>query len=312
MIVRIGSRGSKLALWQANYVAEQLALNGVESKIEIIRTSGDKNQTASINQIGVKGVFIKEIEDALLNKGVEIAVHSLKDLPTETPEGLIFPAICERADPRDCLISRDARSFGSLTAGARVGTVSLRRIAQLCHIRPDLTFTPLRGNVDSRLQKLDAGEYDAVVLAKAGIDRLGLSARITEVFSADICVPAVGQGALGVETRADMDPALLSIVAQLDHPSTRVAVTAERAVLHELQGGCQVPLGAWARFENGTLVIDACVASADGKEYVRKRGVSGDKGAAESAETFGRRVAQELISAGAGRILQMARRNIAG
>lgn len=310
-MVRIGSRGSMLATWQAKHIASRLAALGVETEIIYIKTSGDKFQQAGINQIGVKGVFIKEIEDALLENRVDIAVHSMKDVPTETPAGLNFPAICEREDPRDCLISRDGKNFASLAAGARVGTSSLRRMAQLRHARPELTFTDLRGNVDTRLQKLERGDYDAIVLAKAGMDRLSWSAKISEVIPPEVCLPAVGQGALGIEARENLDPAISAAIAELDHAATRIAVSSERALLRELEGGCQVPLGAWARFENGRFMMDACVASADGKDYIRKHGEVGAVGDSDDAEFFGHHLARELISAGAERILQLAGRNIA-
>ena len=310
-VVRIGSRGSMLATWQAKHIAERLASLGVQTEIIYIKTSGDKFQQAGINQIGVKGVFIKEIEDALLENRVDIAVHSMKDVPTETPAGLTFPAICEREDPRDCLISRDGKNFASLTSGARVGTSSLRRVAQLRHARPELTFTDLRGNIDTRLQKLERGDYDAIVLAKAGLDRLSWSARISEVLPPEQCLPAVGQGALGIETRTDLDAAVAAAIAKLDDASTRMAVTAERALLRDLEGGCQVPLGAWARYEEGKLVMDACVASIDGKDYIHQRADSHGAEGVTEAELFGRSVARELISAGAGRILQLAGRNVA-
>jgi hydroxymethylbilane synthase len=310
-LVRIGSRGSMLATWQAKHIAERLASFGVQTEIVYIKTSGDKFQQAGINQIGVKGVFIKEIEDALLESRVDIAVHSMKDVPTETPAGLSFPAICEREDPRDCLISRDGKNFASLAAGSRVGTSSPRRMAQLRHARPELRFIELRGNVDTRLQKLERGDYDAIVLAKAGMDRLSWSAKISDVISADVCLPAVGQGALGIESRANLDPAISAVIAQLDHAATRIAVTAERSLLRELEGGCQVPLGAWARFENGRFVMDACVASTDGKDYIRKHGEIGAVNHSDDADFFGRHLARELISAGAGRILKLAGRNVA-
>jgi hydroxymethylbilane synthase len=310
-LVRIGSRGSMLATWQAKHIAERLASFGVQTEIIYIKTSGDKFQQAGINQIGVKGVFIKEIEDALLENRVDIAVHSMKDVPTETPAGLSFPAICERQDPRDCLISRDGKNFASLAAGARVGTSSLRRMAQLRHARPELTFTDLRGNVDTRLQKLERGDYDAIVLAKAGMDRLSWSAKISDVISADVCLPAVGQGALGIEARANLDPSISAAIEKLNHAPTRIAVTAERALLRELEGGCQVPLGAWARFEDGRYVMDACVASTDGRDYVRKRAEVGNVADDADADFFGRYLARELLSAGAGRILKLAGRNVA-
>jgi hydroxymethylbilane synthase len=310
-LVRIGSRGSMLATWQAKHIAARLGSFGVTAEIIYIKTSGDKFQQAGINQIGVKGVFIKEIEDALLENRVDIAVHSMKDVPTETPEGLILPAICEREDPRDCLISRDGKNFAALAPRARVGTSSLRRMAQLRHARTELTFTDLRGNVDTRLQKLERGDYDAIVLAKAGMDRLGWSARISEVIPAQVCLPAVGQGALGIESREVLAPEIAEAIARLDDAPTRAAVTAERALLRTLEGGCQVPLGAWARFENEKLVMDACVASIDGADYIRKSG-SFKGNDVENADQFGERLARELIAAGAGRILQLAGRNVAG
>ncbi len=184
-------------------------------------------------------------------------------------------------------------------------------MAQLRHARPELTFTELRGNVDTRLQKLERGDYDAIVLAKAGMDRLSWSAKISEVISADVCLPAVGQGALGIEARENLDPAISAAIAKLNHTPTRLAVSAERALLRELEGGCQVPLGAWARFENGQMILDACVTSTDGQYCVHKRGGSVATGSVNDAETFGRGVAQELVAAGAGRILQMAGRNVA-
>jgi hydroxymethylbilane synthase len=308
--VRIGSRGSMLATWQAKHIAQRLAKLGVETEIIYIKTSGDRFQQAGVNQIGVKGVFIKEIEDALLESRVDIAVHSMKDVPTETPAGLSFPAICEREDPRDCLVSHSGEAFAKLPKGARVGTSSLRRQAQLRHARQDLVFMDLRGNVDTRLQKLERGDYDAIVLAKAGLDRLGWSGRITEVLPTDICLPAVGQGVLGIEARTK-DVAeggeLGAFLATLDHAPTRAAVTAERALLRELEGGCQVPLGAWARVEAGEFVMDACIASVDGADYIRKRAA----GEANHAEAIGKELARSMRDAGAARILQLVGRNVA-
>lgn len=306
--VRIGSRGSMLAKWQANHIAERFAEYGIATEIIYIKTSGDRFQQAGVNQIGVKGVFIKEIEDALLDGRVDVAVHSMKDVPTETPAGLMIAAICEREDPRDCLLSHGGRRFASLAKGARVGTGSLRRQAQLRHARPDLEYVELRGNVDTRLRKLDDGDYAAIVLAKAGLDRLGLSERVTEVFSAETCLPAVGQGALGIEARTEHDARLGEALKKLDHAATNAAVTAERALLRELEGGCQVPLGAWARSEDSELVLDACIVSVDGAEYIRKRST----GKAEEAESLGRGLAREMIAAGGGKILRMAGRNVAG
>jgi len=304
--LRIGSRGSVLAMWQANAVRGRLErLVGVETEIVTIKTSGDRFQQANVAQIGLKGVFIKELEDALLEGSVDFAVHSMKDVPTQIPAGLVFPAICEREDVRDALLSRSGAKLAALPAGARIGTSSLRRQAQIRHVRPDLDLGDLRGNVDTRLRKLERGDYDAIVLAKAGLDRLGWSSKITEVIPPEVSLPAVGQGALGIEARAD-DREVLEVLAQLEHPPTRVAVTAERALLAELEGGCQVPLGAWARLEQGALVLDACVLSVDGIESVRQRTV----GIPRDAEALGRELAQIMLAAGADRILKLAGRGI--
>ncbi len=304
--VRIGSRGSILAKWQAKHIAEFLQVLGIPSTIIFIKTAGDRFQQAAVNQIGVKGVFIKEIEDALLENRVDVAVHSMKDVPTEIPDGLRIGAICKREDPRDCLISRSGVTFSKLPQGARVGTSSLRRQAQLRHARPDLVFKDLRGNVDTRLEKLKRGDYDAIVLAKAGLDRLGWNDRITEVISEEICLPAVGQGALGIEMRAD-DPNALKVWDEINDPVTYDAVVAERTLLRILEGGCQVPLGAWARRVPDGFIMDACVVSPDGTECIRKR-CAGDFG---GGEALGTRVAGELIAAGAERILKLVGRNVA-
>jgi hydroxymethylbilane synthase len=308
--LRIATRGSALALWQANHIRERLAqLHGVESELIRIRTSGDNFQHSSVAQVsqqtGMKGVFIKELEEALLAGTADLAVHSMKDVPTENPAGLIFPAITKREDVRDCLISRDGGKLKDLPSGARVGTSSLRRQAQLRYQRPDLEILDLRGNVDTRLRKVAGGEFDAIVLAAAGINRLGASERITQILPPEIMLPAVGQGALGIEIRAD-DRDTLRLVAALDDPESRAAVTAERALLRELEGGCQVPLGAWARRENGELRLEACVFSADGKEFVRNELC----GHVEDAEELGVRLGQILIEAGADRILRLAGRSV--
>lgn len=303
--LRIGSRGSALALWQANFVRDRLsALRNVESEIIIIKTSGDRFQQGDVGQIGVKGVFIKELEDALLDERVDLAVHSMKDVPTELPAGLAITAVLERQDVRDSLISRNGTKLADLPSGARVGTSSLRRAAQLRRYRADLQLQELRGNVDTRLRKLAEGQYDAIVLAKAGLDRLGWSDRITEAIPPEISLPAVGQGAIGVESRAS-DAEVTQVLAALDHAETRAGVEAERALLGELQGGCQVPLGAWGRLENGRLVLDACVLSADGAECLREKAT----GSAADAERIGRDLARRMLDAGAGRILKLAGRD---
>jgi hydroxymethylbilane synthase len=312
--LRIGTRGSALALWQANFIAERLRESAaVEIEIVRIRTSGDRFQSAPMDkslaemsaQAGMKGVFIKELEDALLSGKVDIAVHSMKDVPTETPAQLAFPAITQREDPRDCLISRQGRTMKTLPHGARIGTSSLRRQAQLRHHRPDLEVADLRGNVDTRVRKLEAGEFDAIVLAMAGVNRLGLADKITQVLEEEIVLPAVGQGALGIETRAD-DAETSRLVALLDHAETRACVTAERAVLRILQGGCQIPLGALARVHGDRLHLEAAVFSTRGSEHVQ----SSDDGPVAEADAIGARLGAALIEAGADNILRMAGRSI--
>lgn len=298
--LRIGTRGSLLAKWQAEFVRKQIfQTSGIEGEIIIIKTTGDKMQQSALSQIGGKGIFIKELEDALLDESIDIAVHSVKDIPTEVPPGMSFPAICRREDVRDCLVSGNGATLASLRRGARVGTGSLRRQAQLRHARPDLDVRDLRGNVDTRLRKVESGEYDAVMLAKAGLDRLGWRHRISETLSPDVCMPAVGQGALGIECRAS-DAETSAALDKLNDAETRSAIVAERSLLSVLQGGCQVPLGAWARIEGNELVLDACVCSIDGLQYVKQRATAPP----EQARALGERMAHLLIEAGAQNILE--------
>jgi hydroxymethylbilane synthase len=296
-ILRIGTRGSMLAKWQAESIRKKLfAATGVEAEIVIIKTSGDRMQQAPLTQIGGKGVFIKELEKALLEEMIDLAVHSVKDVPTDIPSRLMFPAVCRRDDVRDCLVGS---TLANLRHGARVGTSSLRRQAQFRHLRPDLDLRDLRGNVDTRLRKVESGEYEAVVVAKAGLDRLGLSKRISEVLSPEVCLPAVGQGAIAVECRLK-DTEAADLLAPLDDAETRTAILAERALLAALQGGCQVPLGAWARIERGELLLDACVCSVDGAQYVKQRATAPP----EQAAQLGEHMARLLIEAGAQSILE--------
>ena len=296
-ILRIGTRGSLLAKWQAESIRKRVfAAAGVEAEIVIIKTAGDRMQQAPLTQIGGKGIFIKELEEALLEESIDLAVHSVKDIPTDTPSRLMFPAVCRRDDVRDCLVGS---TLASLRQGARVGTSSLRRQAQVLHIRPDLDFRDLRGNVDTRLRKVESGEYDAILLAKAGLDRLGVSQRISEILSPDVCMPAVGQGAIAVECRLK-DTETADILAPLDDAETRTAIIAERALLAALQGGCQVPLGAWARIERGELVLEACVSSVDGVQYVKQRATAPP----DQATALGEHMARLLIEAGAQSILE--------
>jgi hydroxymethylbilane synthase len=296
-ILRIGTRGSMLAKWQAEFIRKRLfAAAGVETEIVIIKTAGDKLQHIPLTQIGGKGIFIKELEEALLEETIDLAVHSVKDVPTDVPSRLMFPAVCRRDDVRDCLVGS---TLANLRQGARVGTGSLRRQAQLLHLRPDLDIRDLRGNVDTRLRKVESGEYEAIVLSKAGLDRLGLSQRISEILSPEICMPAVGQGAIAVECRLK-DAEAGDILAHLDDAETRTAIIAERALLSALQGGCQVPLGAWARIERGELVLEACVCSADGVQYVKQRATA----LLDQAAQLGEHMAQLLAEAGAQSILE--------
>jgi hydroxymethylbilane synthase len=296
-ILRIGTRGSMLAKWQAEFIRKRLfAAAGVEAEIVIIKTAGDKLQHIPLTQIGGKGIFIKELEEALLEETIDLAVHSVKDVPTDVPSRLMFPAVCRRDDVRDCLVGS---TLANLRQGARVGTGSLRRQAQLLHLRPDLDIRDLRGNVDTRLRKVESGEYEAIVLSKAGLDRLGLSQRISEILSPEICMPAVGQGAIAVECRLK-DAEAGDILAHLDDAETRTAIIAERALLSALQGGCQVPLGAWARIERGELVLEACVCSADGVQYVKQRATA----PLDQAAQLGEHMARLLAEAGAQSILE--------
>ena len=302
--LRIGSRGSILARWQAEFVRKQLfQLAGVEAEIIIIKTSGDKMQQAPLTQIGGKGIFIKELEEALIEENVDLAVHSVKDIPTETPGRLHFPAVCRRDDVRDCLVAGKGATLATLKEGARVGTSSMRRQAQLRHHRADLDVRELRGNVDTRLRKVESGEYDAIVLSKAGLDRLGWSQKITEALPVEISLPAVGQGAIAIESRL-RDTETTEILGKLDDNETRTAIIAERALLAALGGGCQVPIGAWARIEREELVMDAMVCSVDGVQYVRKRATAPPDQAAQ----LGEQMARLLVDGGARSILEEVQR----
>ncbi|HSB08999.1 MAG TPA: hydroxymethylbilane synthase [Blastocatellia bacterium] len=299
----IGTRGSQLALWQTNWVKAQIEKlhSGVEVEIKVISTKGDRVLDISLPKLGEqgKGLFTRELEDAIFERRVHLAVHSLKDLPTELPVGLHIGAICKREDVRDALVTRDSiRSFSDLPQQARVGTSSLRRQAQLRRARPDIVVEPIRGNVDTRLRKLDEGQFDAIVLAAAGLHRLGHADRITEHLSEEVMLPAVGQGALAIETRAD-DNVTDEIIHALDHEATRLACTAERAFLKGLGGGCLVPIAAHATLENGVLTIKGLVASTDGSQTVSSQ-LSGPM---HDSELLGRRLAEELLQRGAGTIL---------
>ncbi|HEY7391324.1 MAG TPA: hydroxymethylbilane synthase [Bryobacteraceae bacterium] len=291
----IASRGSQLALWQARWVQARLAEVNLESRIEIIKTTGDKITDVPLAKVGTKGLFTKEIEEALLDGRADLAVHSLKDLPTELPAGLVLAAVPQREDPRDAILGRRLRD---LPVGAKVGTSSLRRESQLRHKRPDLKVESLRGNLDTRVRKLQEGRYDAIVLAAAGLNRLGWEQHIAEILPPDVMCPAVGQGALAIET-CEFGPSR-DACAQFDDPVTRAAVTAERAVLATLGGGCQVPIGANAVLCEGRLHLRAIVAAPDGSQLV---GGASDAPSIE-AESLGRDLANELLHKGAREILE--------
>ncbi len=297
----IGTRGSKLALWQAEWVHARMheLEPGLSISLRRIKTTGDKILDTPLAAIGGKGLFIKEIEDALLRGEIDLAVHSMKDVPTRLPAGLEMLAIPEREDPRDVLISRDGVTLDRLAAGARIGTSSLRRQAQLLHVRPDLSIRILRGNLDTRLRKLEEGEYDGIILAAAGVRRLGWTDRVTEYLSPEVCLPAIGQGALALEGRAD-DAFVRDVAARLDHRPTRTAVTAERALLERLEGGCQVPIAAHATIAGESLSLSALVAGVDGRRLVR----DSIQGSIDEAQGLGVRLAERLLARGGDEILR--------
>jgi hydroxymethylbilane synthase len=292
-VLVIGSRGSALALWQARHIEAKLQELGAETRLEIIKTTGDKIHDVPLSQVGGKGLFTKEIEEALLAGTIDLAVHSLKDMPTEIPSGLTLAAIPEREEPRDALVGA---TLADLKEGSRIGTSSLRRSAQLHALGRGLVIENLRGNVDTRLRKLDEGKYDAIVLASAGLRRLGWQDRIRELIPEDVMCPAVGQGALAIETREDSGTAW-NIVRKLDHAESRRTVEAERALLAVLGGGCQVPIGAFAQIENGSLRLRAIVASPDGSRIIR------DELWGSNPHITGTELGKRLLEAGAREIL---------
>ena len=291
----IGTRSSKLALWQADYVMDCLQKKYSELHVEkkLMTTKGDKILDAPLAKIGGKGLFTKELEQDMLAGGIDIAVHSLKDMPTEVPDGLIITAITKRYDPGDAFVSNKVASLAELPQGAVVGTSSLRRKAQLLHARPDLVVKDLRGNVNTRLRKLDAGEYDAAILAVAGLRRLGFGGRITEVLPKSMILPAVGQGALAIEARED-DAETRELVAFLNDEATVACAKAERAFLARVEGGCQVPVGVYATPEDSGLHVEAVIASLDGKRLYRDH-VSGQ---VKDAEPLGTELADKLLDMG--------------
>jgi hydroxymethylbilane synthase len=296
MRLRIGSRGSQLALWQANHIADQLRGRDHEVKIEIIHTTGDKIIDVPLAKVGAKGMFTKEIEEALASGRVDLAVHSLKDLPTELSPNFEIAAIPLREDPRDALCSRSYSSLAELSRGARIGTSSLRREAQLRALRPDLAVAALRGNVDTRLRKLESGEYPAIILALAGLRRLGKIDAVRQIIPVEVMCPAAGQGALAIEIRSG-DIAVRGALSFLDDPAARSETDCERAVLKAMGGGCQVPIGASASLNDGIMQLEAVVASPDGSEVLRES-LSGAE-----AIALGELAAEKLLQRGGNAIL---------
>jgi len=299
--ITIGTRGSKLALWQANHIADCIRAQYPDVDVELLHivTTGDKILDVPLARIGGKGLFTKELETAMLNGQIDLAVHSLKDMPTELPEGLLLAAITERVDAGDAFISPNYGTVDNLPQGARVGTSSLRRKAQLLKYRPDLKIGDLRGNLDTRLKKLENGEFDGIILAVAGLKRLGWQEKITQVLPQDICLPAVGQGALAIEARSD-DAEVLKMLAFLNHQETRWAVEAERMYLAEVEGGCQIPIGVFGRIEQEVLTLEAAILSVDGARQIRQT-ISGSP---QDGKKLGRDLAQRMLGEGGREILQ--------
>ena len=299
--LKIATRQSPLALWQANYVKDRLQQLYPDLTIELVPmvTKGDVILDSPLAKIGGKGLFVKELENALLNKEADIAVHSMKDVPMQFPEGLGLAVICQREDPRDAFVSHSYRTFAELPQGAVVGTSSLRRQCQLKALRPDLDIRSLRGNVGTRLSKLDNGDYDAIILASAGLIRLGLADRIASFIDVEQSLPAAGQGAVGIECRTD-DVQVHTLLAPLADAETTYCVRAERAMNNHLQGGCQVPIGGYAVLQQGQLYLRALVGDIDGSRIIRAEG----KNAVENAEVLGVQIAEQLLAQGADKILQ--------
>jgi hydroxymethylbilane synthase len=308
-ILRIGTRGSQLALKQSNNVKGELERRwpGLTVELHVIKTTGDKIQDVPLAKVGGKGLFVKEIEDALLDRSVDLAVHSMKDVPALLPEGLEIACIPEREDPRDVVVSHGEEDLRGLREGARVGTSSLRRVAQVKHIRPDLQTETLRGNLDTRLRKVQEGQYDAIVLAAAGLHRMGWADRITSYLDPDEFLPAIGQGAIGIEVRSE-DTETKKLLAPLHHPHTAAAVEAERSLLKELEGGCQVPIGGHARLLGSVIELTGLVASIDGKQIYRIT----QKAPIAEAKELGVRVARELLDAGGKAVLDEVYRSTEG
>ena len=300
--ITIGTRASRLALWQAEYIAAEIEKQYPTVRVELrkMTTKGDRILDAPLAKIGGKGLFTKELEQAMLTGEIDLAVHSLKDMPTEVPDGLVIGAVTERLDAGDAFVSVRYRSMEELPQGAKVGTSSLRRRAQLLAVRPDLKIHDLRGNVNTRLAKLDAGEFDAIVLAAAGLKRLGFGDRIRTTLPRSMILPAVGQGALAIECRAD-DMRILELIDFLRDPQMTAAATAERAFLRRVEGGCQIPVGVYAEVgASNVLHVEAMIASVDGMRVCRSR----SRGTPETAEKIGITLAEELLDVGGREILK--------
>jgi len=299
-LLRIGTRASQLALWQANWVKSELEKKypGMEVTLTKIKTIGDKILDVPLAQVGGKGLFVKEIEEAMLRGEIDIAVHSMKDVPTEFPEGLGLHCITEREDPRDAVISRNVK-FADLPQGARIGTSALRRQAQLLKVRPDMEMVIIRGNVETRIRKLEDDKLDAVILAAAGLKRLGFTEKVAEYLDTDLSIPAIGQGALGIECRL-ADPVITETIAFFNHPATSFAVRAERALLKRCQGGCQVPIAAHGTVEGNVLRLVGFIAAVDGQ-----RSIKGEiSGTPEQCEELGILLADRLLASGGKEILE--------
>lgn len=299
---RIGTRGSKLALWQANHINNLLSASNSELEIEIqiIKTTGDAILNSPLSEIGGKGVFVKEIEEALLSKNIDIAVHSMKDVPTVLPAGLTIGAVVERHDPRDAFISKTGLTLAELSEGSRVGTGSLRRASQLLHHYPGIKIVPIRGNVDTRIRKLkEDGEFDAIVLAVAGLERMGLGEEITEVISTDIMLPAPGQGIVAIECRGD-DQETANVLRKINHTETEIAATSERAFLYRLAGDCNVPVGCNATLSGNMINLSGIISSPDGKVLIKKDASD----SIQHSQQLGERLAEMILEAGGNRILE--------
>ncbi len=298
--VVIGTRGSKLALWQAQWIRSQLMElhEGLEVELMKIKTTGDKIQDVPLAMVGGKGLFVKEIEEAMLRGEIDLAVHSMKDVPTILPESLFISVVTKREDPRDAFISNKYTSLGDMPGGARLGTSSLRRSCQIKALRPDIEIVSIRGNVDTRLSKLDQGEYDAIILAVAGVHRLGFKDRISEILDPEVSLPAIAQGAVGIECRKQ-DESTNALVAPLRHEETSICVSAERAALARMEGGCQVPIAAHAVLAGDTLVMDGLVGNLTGEVILRAH----KEGSPADAVAIGVALAEELLAAGGKEIL---------